>query len=224
MTREAFLAAVDVAFNDNVTKVLKKSYDKAIDVQYGIYKKNPFAGCLTVNLKPTSGLLDWWYNILAFPKKTDHGRVMAGYQKEIEKYRNQIITDIITVSKQYPKCLAEGIIVSGRSKGAGEAILLVPTLSDFGTVYVCGAIEPPKVCDHSYSEYLNSLGTDILITSYRNDILTALPPWFEHPAQVVQLGKRTHGLSIKDHRRATESREVFEKEFDRERISAFFDK
>ena len=224
MTREAFLAAVDVAFNDNVTKVLKKSYDKAIDVQYGIYNKNPFAGCFTVNLKPTSGLLDWWYNILAFPKKTDHGRVMAGYQKEIEKYRNQIITDIISVSKQYPKCLAEGIIVSGRSKGAGEAILLVPTLSDFGTVYVCGAIEPPKVCDHKYAEYLNSLGTDILITSYRNDILTALPPWFEHPAQVVQLGLRTHGLSFKDHRVATETSDVFDKEFDRERLSVFFDR
>lgn len=198
----------DVAFNDNVTKALKKSYEDAIDVQYGVYNTGPYEGCLTINLKPTKGITDWMYNLLALPKKTSHGKVMAGYQKELEKYWNAIITDIIWVHKKFSLLLSNGFILAGRSKGAAEALLMIPRLSDFGQVRLCGAFEPPKVCDRKYAEYLDTFCQNILITSYRNDIVTGIPPWFEHPAQVIQIGKRRLGLSIKDHQNATTDKKI----------------
>ena len=77
---------VDTAFQNSIRKVKKVSYDKTIDVQFGIYEGGEFDGWLTINLKPSKGWLDWLINLVAGAQKTAHGRVHKGYWKEIDKY------------------------------------------------------------------------------------------------------------------------------------------
>lgn len=206
MTKDKLRAGIDVAFNNNVTKLAKVSYNRTLDIQYGIYCAEPFKGCLTVNCKPTDDKIDWLIDFWALPYKTMFGKVHRGYQKEIMRYLPQIRDTVIEIIREH-KCT--GIIVSGRSKGAGEALLLVPYLSDMLPVLLCGAVEPPKVCDSRYAEYLNTFGTDIFITSYKNDIVTGIPPWFDHPVLPIQNGKRRLGLSIKDHIKSTTEEELW---------------
>lgn len=200
---------IDVAFNNCVTKIQKTSYDGAIDVQYGVYQNAPYSGCLTIDLKPSKQGIDWWYNFRGLPKSTDHGKVHRGYYKEIERYWPAIKREIILLVENYSIDLAKGIIVAGRSKGAGEALMMLPHLSELSTVLICAAIEPAKICDDSYSEYLDSFCHNIVTTSYRNDIVTGIPPWFRHTGFHVQDGKRTLGLSVKDHIKATTEEEIW---------------
>lgn len=195
---------IDVAFNNCITKVLKASYNHTIDIQYGIYNEKPYQGCLTMNFKPTDDLIDWPIDFNMIPYKTPWGKVHRGYYNEIHKYDYDICCDIARVSDKYPDCLEHGIIIAGKSKGAGEAILIIPWLAqNFGNIHICGAVDPLKVCDRKFAEYLDSFGTKIFVTSYKNDIVTGSPFWFEHPVVPFQNGKRRLGLSIKDHEKAT---------------------
>ena len=196
---------IDVAFNNNITKVKKVSYDKALDIQYGFYTQEPYKGALTINCKASHGALDWIIDTIATPYKTGNGKVHKGFYKELEYYWVKVRNDILSLGWD----ISKGIIVSGKSKGAGEAILLIPYLSDLGKVHICGAIDPPKVCDDKYSEYLDSFGAKMFITSYKNDIVTGIPFWFKHPTQVLQNGKRRLGLSVKDHIKATTEEEIW---------------
>lgn len=200
---------IDVAFNNCVTKIQKTSYDGAIDVQYGVYQNAPYSGCLTIDLKPSKQGIDWWYNFRGLPKSTDHGKVHRGYYKEIERYWPSIKREIILLVENYNIDLAKGIIVAGRSKGAGEALMMLPHLSELGNVIICAAIEPAKVCDDEYSTYLNNIAKFIFTTSYKNDIVTGIPPWFKHTGLHLQDGKRTLGLSVKDHIEATTKEEIW---------------
>ena len=214
-----FRTGVDVAFNNNVLKLEKLSYDGAIDIQYGVYKNSPYDGCLTVSLKPSKQGIDWWYNLRGLPKKTDHGKVHRGYWKEIEKYWPQIKLDIICLVNDYHIDLNRGIILAGRSKGAGEALMLIPHMAELADVMFCVAIEPPKVCDYDYNSYLWTLCPLIITTSYKNDIVTGVPPWFKHEGVHLQNGKRKLGLSVKDHELATTDENIwydFIKELDNE--------
>ena len=76
MTYDEILTTVNVAFNEKVKKVLKKSYNKTIDVQFGIYED----GRLTINLKPSHGIRDWLINFMAW------GKMHYGYRTEFQKY------------------------------------------------------------------------------------------------------------------------------------------
>jgi hypothetical protein len=217
-----FYSGVDVAFNNRIRTLAKVSYDDAINIQYGIYdgfiwEDMPYGlvqvgykGCLTINLKPTKDGIDWFYNLRMLPKKTEHGKVHRGYYKEIEKYWTKIREDIINLSVEYKIDLSKGIILAGRSKGAGEALLLVPHLSEIAPVLICVGIEPLKVCDEDYSAYIASLCKEIPITtSYKNDIVTGVPFWFKFTGMHIQNGKRTLGLSVKDHKEATTREEIW---------------
>ena len=102
-----------VAFNDNVDKVLKKSYDKTIDVQFGVFNARHHTGWLTINLKPSKGWRDWLVNLMAF------GRTHKGYQWEFDKYGDDLLRTIYA-SKQLWEASRKGVIISGRSKGGAE--------------------------------------------------------------------------------------------------------
>lgn len=201
---ETYSALVDVAWNDSIDKLYKLSYNKTIDVQFGIYNKGFHKGWLTVNLKPSHGGIDWKINIQCWSKKTPYGKAHAGYWGELKKYGDNLLQRIGMLYKQYG-CL--GILLAGRSKGAAEAELLIPMLPQV-PVY-CLAIEPPRCCDDKYKQSIRSGTAWGLTTCYKNDIVPGIPAWFRHPFEVYQNGERKSGLSIKDHQTATEEKEVW---------------
>ena len=164
---------------------------------------------MTINCKATSGIKDWLIDSFAFPYKTGHGKVHGGFQKEIEYWWKDMKKDILEIIKTNGIDISKGFLISGRSKGAGEATLLIPYLSEIASVHICGAIEPPKVCDDKYAEYLSSFGTRIIETSYKNDIVTGIPCWFKHPGSLFQNGKRRLGLSVQDHIKSTTEEELW---------------
>ena len=200
-----FMALLDVAWNDNIIKLEKISYDKTIDVQLGVYKTGFFKGWLTVNLKPSNGEADWKINLKGWWRNTPYGKAHAGYWKEIERYGKDLLGKIDGHIKS-KKC--PGILIAGRSKGAAEAELIIPMLPKV-PIY-CLAIEPPRCCDSRYKQSVESGTVWGLTTSYKNDIVPGVPPWFIHPFEVYQNGRRGAGLSWKDHRTATEEKEVWQ--------------
>ena len=199
-----FMALLDVAWNDNIIKLEKISYDNTIDVQLGVYKTGFYKGWLTVNLKPSHGEADWKINLKGWWRNTPYGKAHAGYWKELEKYGDDLLGKINKYYQQ-EKCL--GILIAGRSKGAAEAELLIPMLPSV-PIY-CGAFEPPRCCDKEYQRSIKSGTVAGVTTCYRNDIVPGVPPWFIHPFEVYQNGRRGAGLSWKDHRIATEEKEVW---------------
>ena len=191
MTNVEILNGVNVAFNEKVRKVLKRSYNKTIDVQYGIYED----GRLSISLKPSHGIRDWLINLMAW------GKMHRGYRWEFEQYGTHILDAIYTTNELWAAS-RKGIIIAGRSKGGAEAIMLGMLLrkynkNDFKNIIV-GAIDPPRA-------FGKKQAIDIPVTTicYRNDIVPSLPMWYKHGGDFVQLGERTHGLSFKDHERAT---------------------
>lgn len=193
MTYDEILTTVNVAFNEKVRKVLKKSYNKTIDVQFGVYED----GRLTINLKPSHGWRDWLINFMAF------GKMHYGYRAEFQKYGGDILSTIYS-SKELWEASRKGVIIAGRSKGGAEAIMLGMLMTkysfhDYKNVIV-GAIDPPKAFGKHQAKAI-----DIPVTTicYKNDIVPSLPMWYKHGGDFVQLGERTHGLSFKDHERAT---------------------
>lgn len=209
LNKGALKTGVDVSFNNCITKIQKTSYDGAIDIQYGVYQNAPYDGCLTISFKPSKQGIDWWYNLRGLPKKTDNGKVHRGYYKEIEKYWPKIKNEIIDLVTKYNIDLSRGIILAGRSKGAGEALMFIPHIAELGSIKLCVAIEPPKVCDYDYDAYLWTLCPLIITTSYKNDIVTGIPPWFKHEGVHLQNGKRKLGLSVKDHELATTDENIW---------------
>ena len=213
----------DVAFNENVTKVIKHSFKKTIDVQFGIYKgytengyQRAYDGWLTINLKPSSGWKDWFINLFAIPKKIlCYGCIHRGYWKECLKWWDNAdkygasIHNIIYGNEQLNAARKKGVIIAGRSKGAAEAVIIAWLFNAYhycsGIPILVGAIEPPMMCSADFARAMeNELGADnIHWTSYNNDIVTGLPRWFTVPGVKHQYYKRGLGLSFKDHRIAT---------------------
>jgi len=186
-----------VAFNDNVDKVLKKSYNSTIDVQFGVFNARHHTGWLTISLKPSHGWKDWLINLMAWGK--DH----KGYTWEFQKYGGDILSTIYG-SKQLWEASRKGVIISGRSKGGAEAIMLGMLMKHYSTHdypnIIVGAIEPPKAFCKEDAEKID---LKVYITCYKNDIVPSLPFWYHHPVRPIQIEKRTHGLSVKDHELAT---------------------
>ena len=193
MTNEQILQTVNVAFNEKVKKVLKKSYNKTIDVQFGVYED----GRLSISLKPSKGWRDWLINFCAI------GKVHKGYKWEFEQYGTDLIESIYA-SKELWEASRKGTIIAGRSKGGAEAIMLGMLMTryarlDFKNVMV-GAIDPPRAFGKRQAK-----AVDIPVTTicYKNDIVPSLPMWYHHCGDFLQLGERKLGLSIKDHELAT---------------------
>ena len=202
-----YIALVNTAFNDEVEKTEKVSYNSTIDVQFGIYRTGFYQGWLTVNLKPSHGGVDWKINVKCWPVKTPYGKAHAGYWGEFEKYKDDLLSRI---EKHFADSKRTGILLVGRSKGAAEAEMLAPLIREKVTGVIClGAIEPPRCVDEEYKRAIEASCTSALVTCYKNDIVPGLPFWFEHPFDVWQNGKRTLGLSIKDHEVATTEKEVW---------------
>ena len=191
MTYDEILTCVNVAFGKKVRKVLKKSYNNTIDVQFGIYED----GRLSISLKPSKGWRDWLINLMAV------GKVHKGYKWEFEQYGTDLINSIYA-SKELWDASRKGTIIAGRSKGGAEAIMLGMLMTryarlDFRNVMV-GAIDPPKAFPKK-----QKIGFPCTTICYRNDIVPSLPMWYHHVGEFMQLGERTHGLSVKDHELAT---------------------
>lgn len=186
-----------VAFNDNVDKKLKKSYNRTIDVQFGVFNARHHTGWLTINLKPSHGWRDWLINLMAF------GKIHRGYRWEFDQYGGDILSTIYA-SKELWEASRKGVIISGRSKGGAEAIMLGMLMRHYSTHdypnIIVGAIEPPRAFSKKESEKVD---IPVRIICYRNDIVPSLPMWYRHPVQPIQIGKRTHGLSFRDHKLAT---------------------
>ena len=204
LDKETYNALLDVAFNDNIDKLEKVSYDKTIDVQFGYYKTGFYKDWLTVNLKPSHGGIDWWINLKGWATKTPYGKAHAGYWGEFEKYKDDLL---VKIAWYFSRSEKPGILLAGRSKGAAEAELLIPLLPSWA-VY-CLAIEPPKCCDKEYKRSIHSGVVCGLTTCYKNDMVPGIPAWFIHPFEVYQNGKRGLGLSVKDHEISTTEKEVW---------------
>lgn len=211
-------AVVDVAFNNNVEKMAELSCSKTIDIQFGIYRAEPFAGWLTVNFKPTNGWRDWLINLLCW----SNGGLHHGYSVEWDACRDKVLGFLD--QEWASDAAAKGVIVSGRSKGAAEALisalsfykLLLFRLGRNHAKVVVGAIEAPKVMSADWAEYVEgNIGPDnVFSLTYRNDIVPRFFPWFTEAGIGVQLGSRTHGLSVKDHIRSTTEEELIYQELE----------
>jgi len=201
------LAVVNVAFNKCVRKVLKKSFNKTIDVQFGIYEGEEYKGWLTINLKPSHGWKDWIINLFALPAKLTDGSVHGGYWKEIQHYWRDFF-DCVINNQELMDARLKGILIAGRSKGGAEALIMAYMIQNPNTIV--GAIEPPMCVSNKLAVKLEQMfGEDnILWTCYKNDIVPGLPKWFDFPGIKYQLGDRRLGLSIKDHELATTDYEL----------------
>lgn len=200
---------VDVAFNNHIKKITKKSFDKTIDVQFGIYEGGEHDGWLTISLKPSKGWLDWIVNLIALPKGLDGGWVHSGYWGEIMHYWPEFI-GVIHNNPDLMKAMQKGVIISGRSKGAAEAVLIGYRMWYPGLNMEVGAIEPPRFCSYQLAKRIEgTIGrNNITYTIYKNDIVPGIPRWFTIPGFGYQLGDRRLGLSIKDHVTSTTKEEV----------------
>lgn len=202
--KDSLRILLDVAFNNNVDKIHKESFDKALDVQLGVYTGGDCEGWLTINLKPSHGWLDWIINLHAW--KNGLG-VHAGYWAEWLRYRDRFLA--LLDEEWARQARWKGCIIAGRSKGAAEAIIIAeeifPLVRDWTNCLLVGAIEPPRVCDRDFRALLESHvpAENIICTRYHNDIVPGVPPWLILPGSHVQLGRRTHGLSWRDHVTAT---------------------
>ena len=163
---------IDVAFNNEVRKVAKKSYRKTIDVQFGTYTGPDYTGWLTVNLKPSHGWRDWAINLLAL--KGGEG-VHLGYWREVLKYWDDFRA-VIEGTETLAEAKRKGILIAGRSKGGAEALILGALLWRPNIPLLIGAIEPPNCVDRALAVKLEEkLGKgNIQSTCYRNDMVPAL--------------------------------------------------
>ena len=199
-------ALIDVAFNNGIQKVIKKSYRKTIDVQFGIYTDPGHTGWLTINLKPSHGWRDWLVNLCAI--KGQQG-VHLGYWREVLKYWDDFRA-VIEGTPELAEAKRHGILISGRSKGGAEALLLGALLWRPNIPLLIGAIEPPLCVDKALARQLEEkIGRgNIHWTRYRNDIVPGIPAWFTFPGIMHQIGKRGLGLSIRDHQKSTTKEEL----------------
>lgn len=201
----------DVAFNRFVTSVTEHSFDGTIDARFGIY-----LGMLAVSLAPSGGLdsPDWPINLdffqvrvkPSYAKESSRVRVHEGYITEWEKYREEFF-GIITANKELTDALSIGLVVSGRSKGGGEAsIIALDIVQNFSVptknIFV-GMIEAPKVGNLAYKDSVEKYipKEHLYWIRYGSDLVTMLPPGFKSPGDLIQVGKRNKLFSVMDHKR-----------------------
>jgi hypothetical protein len=197
----------DVAFNNNVEKIEKISFDRTIDVIFGIYE-----GMLSINLAPSSSNIDWKINLSFFMKKvkpsyakeTSKVKIHGGYIKEWEKYREQFF-NIINSNERLNSAINNGLVVTGRSKGGGEASIIALDLVrnasiPFNKVFV-GMLEAPKVGNKAYKKSVEKYIPieHLYWVRYGADIVTMVPPFFKNPGKLIKFHKSILPFSITDH-------------------------
>lgn len=204
VNRQDLLAIADVAFCNNMEHKEKRSFKKTIDIVIGTYcRPGCYNGWLAISLKPSHGGLDWLINACCF------GKVHLGYRLEFKAYFQDIFRMVLARAEQAGK----GIIVSGRSKGGAEAIMLGTYLQEKGYKLFVGAVEPPRAFGKKETARIENL-FPVISTCYKNDIVPAILPWYKTPGWVLQIGKRTTGRSIQDHKDSTEKEELIYKGID----------
>ncbi len=205
--RQDLLAVADVAFCNNMVQREKRSFNKTIDMVMGVYQREGrYNGWLAISLKPSHGGLDWLINLCFF------GKVHLGYKLEFDKYWSEIFNMVLSRDEIAKK----GIIISGRSKGGAEAIMLGNCFKCSNVEYpniLVGAIEPPRAFGKDAAERIKEM-FPIISTCYKDDIVPALPPWYKTPGKMFQIGRRKTGRSIQDHRDSTEKEELIYKGID----------
>ena len=212
-------ALVDVAFNNNIEKICKKSFCKTIDVQLGVYQgEGEYKGWLTISLKPSKGLVDWLINIFGFliPVPLDFGYVHGLYWKEVIHYWPEFIA-LIHTNKALADAMDKGVLIAGRSKGGAEAVLVGYRMWYPGLKMEIAPIESPRFCSYWLARAIERrIGKKhIHYTVYRNDIVPGLFKWLMIPGVKHQIGERTNGLSIKDHQQSTQDESIFYDEIER---------
>lgn len=207
--REDVKVLVDVAFNDNIKKLKKLSYNKTIDVQIGRYLiAGDHYGAITVNFKPTHGWRDWLINIMCFGLRWHHG-----YISEIRKYSIDLVNELLDIVNDGDK----EIIFTGRSKGAAEALMLSKSVFDilkrkgFEHMLV-GAFAPPKsVSTKEGDDIAKHVGiANIYTFIHRSDIVPKIFFWFGIvPSYGIVFGNKGEN-PFKTHKLVTTDRSVYD--------------
>lgn len=195
----------DVAFNKNTQIITEKSFDEEIDVKFGIY----IDGSLAINLAPSSQKIDWKINFdflrrkvkPFYAKENSKVRVHSGYLKEWYRWRDKFFT-IIQTNETLLQALERGLIISGRSKGGGEApIIAIDIVRNFncGEVIV-GMLEAPKVGNQAFVDSVEKYISkeNMFHVRYGADIVTMVPPTFKNPGRFEWFNKKK-GISVIDH-------------------------
>jgi len=195
----------DVAFNNNVQVVLNKSFNEEIDVKFGIY----IDGSLTINLAPSKQKIDWKINFdflrrkvkPFYAKPESKVRVHGGYLKEWYRWRDEFF-EIINSNPKLLKALEKGLIISGRSKGGGEAsIIAIDIVRNFdcGEVLV-GMLEAPLVGNKAFADSVEKYipKDNMFHVRYGADIVTMIPPTFKNPGKFIWFNKKKF-ISFLDH-------------------------
>lgn len=195
----------DVAFNNNTQIIVEKSFDEEIDVKFGVY----IDGSLAINLAPSSQKIDWKINFdflrrkvkPFYAKENSKVRVHSGYLKEWYRWRDKFFT-IIQTNETLLQALERGLIISGRSKGGGEApIIAIDIVRNFncGEVIV-GMLEAPKVGNQAFVDSVERYvpRENMFHVRYGADIVTMVPPTFKNPGRFEWFNKK-FGISVIDH-------------------------
>lgn len=197
----------DCAFDNNVEILETVSYNKTIDAKFGIYK-----GMLSINLFPSEGSIDWKINFDFFSRKVkpyyaksdSKVKIHSGYISEWEIARDDFFS-VISSNERLNKAINNGLVVTGRSKGGGEASIIALDLVRNASipkdkVYV-GMLEAPKVGN---KEYKLSVEKYIPIehlywVRYGSDIVTMVVPFLFSPGKLIKFTKSWKPFSILDH-------------------------
>lgn len=201
-----FTDVADVAYN-NIKIIKKLSFDKTLDIKIGINDK----GYLTIDVLPSSSWIDWVINFIFFPKKVrflNNAFVHSGYMIEWLFCRKEVYDTINNTKELFNAITKKGLIVSGRSKGAGEAFFIALGLQQAflipGEKIYIGNFEGPKIGNKAFEEYVYSkIPKDhIYCVIYKNDIVPGIPFFYKRVGTQIQFDKRVLGQSFKDHEKA----------------------
>lgn len=195
----------DVAFNNKVQLLVEKSFNEEIDVKFGIYVD----GSLVINLAPSEQKIDWKINFDFLRRKVkpfyakleSKVRIHGGYLKEWYRWRDEFF-EIINSNPKLLKALEKGLIISGRSKGGGEAsIIAIDIVRNFkcGEVLV-GMLEAPKVGNKAFANSVERYipKENMFHVRYGADIVTMIPPTFKNPGKFIWFNKKKF-ISFLDH-------------------------
>ena len=195
----------DVAFNNNTQTIIEKSFSEEIDVKFGVY----IDGSLAINLAPSKQKIDWRINFdflrrkvkPFYAKQESKVRVHGGYLKEWYRWRDRFFT-IIQTNEVLLQAIERGLIISGRSKGGGEAsIIAIDLVRNFncGEVIV-GMLEAPKVGNQAFVDSVEKyiLKENMFHVRYGADIVTMIPPTFKKPGKFIWFNKKKF-ISFLDH-------------------------
>lgn len=195
----------DVAFNNNTQIITEKSFNKEIDVKFGVY----IDGSLAINLAPSNQKIDWKINFdflrrkvkPFYAKPESKVRVHGGYLKEWYRWRDRFFT-IIQTYEVLLQALEHGLIISGRSKGGGEApIIAIDLVRNFkcGETIV-GMLEAPLVGNQAFVDSVEKYipHDNMFHIRYGADIVTMIPPFFKNPGRFIWFNKKKF-ISVIDH-------------------------